>query len=130
MKEAAAPYFFNEAAAPTIKMKMNQDARMINMKMKMKERHGKQDWLNATSRHFRSIVHCSRALSKSRGQLNWAMKEAAAAPTMKMTEDETTDTAWKARLAECGTEALPVDCPFIARIVERSRRAWLDDEGF
>ena len=44
-------------------------------------------------------------------------------------EDENKGPAWKARLAECGTEALPVDCPLLASIVERSRRAWFGDEG-
>ena len=44
-------------------------------------------------------------------------------------EDENKGPAWKARLAECGTEALPVDCPLLASIVGRSRRAWFGDEG-
>ena len=43
-------------------------------------------------------------------------------------EDENKGPAWKARLAECGTEALPIDCPLLAS-TRRSRRAWFDAEG-
>ena len=49
-------------------------------------------------------------------------------PGRMVDEDENIDTAWKARLAECGTEALPADCPLRASIVERPRREWWSDE--
>ena len=42
-------------------------------------------------------------------------------------EDENKGPAWKARLAECGTETLPIDCPLHASI-GRSRRALFDDD--
>ena len=98
IKEAAAPYFWYKAAAPTIKMKMDQGA--WTMRMATKVRHGKQGCLNAAPRHFRSIVHCSQARgqlnwsSRARGQLNWTMKEAAA-QTMKMKMDQG---AWTMRM--------------------------------
>ena len=123
-----------EAAAPTMKMKINQDA--WAMRMKTKARNRKQGWLNAAPRHFRWIAHCSRASSDDQGEHGLAMKEAAGPkkkdedePGSKDDEDEDEPALRKEAMAEFDTEALALDCTSLAIFGSRGAKDEDEHEG-